>query len=176
MKILIYTTHRTGSTSLGELLMRHYRCEYRREGFFKEKNFNKKLGTVDNIVIKLTPEEIEYNSIRGLFDKCIVLTREGVVEQAESRVYAEHIKEWFIPYNVDKDFFKTHKSEMDRMIPIIESENRILKECTDCLHITYEELYYGNGLEKIQDYLNTQMILKLDSSKKYRNRKNTNLI
>ena len=138
MRILIYTTHRTGSTSLGELLMTHYRCQYMREGFFYHENFTKRIGTVDNIVMKLTPELVEYNSIRGLFDKCIVLTRENVVDQAESRVYAEHIKEWFIPYKVEKDFFETHKTEMDRMVSVIESENKILSECMDCLHITYE--------------------------------------
>jgi hypothetical protein len=91
-------------------------------------------------------------------------------------VYAEHIKKYFVPYKIEKDFFETHKTELDRMISIIESENKILNECTDCMHITYEELYYGNGLEKIENYLNTSMILKLDNSKKYRNGKKQNLI
>jgi len=176
MKILIYTTHRTGSTSLAELLMVHFKCEYKREGFFKNKNFIKNIEKIDNIIIKLTPKEIEYNSIRNIFDKCIVLTRESVVDQAESRVYAEHVNKYFVPYKIEKDFFKIHKSELDRMIPIIESENKILKECTDCLHITYEELYYNGGLEKIENYLNTSMILKLDNSKKYRDGKKQNLL
>ena len=39
MKLLIYTTHRTGSTSLAQLLMTHYNCDYQREGFYKNKNF-----------------------------------------------------------------------------------------------------------------------------------------
>jgi hypothetical protein len=176
MKILIYTTHRTGSTSLAELLMTHFKCEYQREGFFKNEYFIKKIKLIDNIIIKLTPKEVEYNSIREIFDKCIVLTRESVIDQAESRVYAEHIKKYFVPYKIEKGFFESHKKELDRMIPIIEWENKILNECTNCLHITYEELYYRNGLEKIQNYLNTSMILKLDNSKKYRDGKKQNLI
>ena len=176
MKILIYTTHRTGSTSLAELLMTHFKCEYQREGFFKNKNFIKKIESINNIIIKLTPNEADYNSIRNIFDKCIVLTRENTIEQAESRVYADYIKKCFVPYKIEKDFFEIYKNELNEMINVIESENKILNECTDCLHLTYEELYYKNGLEKIENYLNTHMILKLDNSKKYRNGKKQNLI
>lgn len=176
MKILIYTTHRTGSTSLAELLMTHFNCEYQRDEFFKNEHFIKKIKLIDNIIIKLTPKEADYNSIREIFDKCIVLTRNNIIEQAESRVYAEHIKKYFVPYKIEKDFFEIYKTELDRMISIIELENKILNKCTNCLHITYEELYYRDGLEKIQNYLNTSMILKLDNSKKYRDGKKQNLI
>jgi hypothetical protein len=176
MKILIYTTHRTGSTSLAELLMTHYNCDYQREEFYKNKNFFKIIGSIENIIIKLTPSEADYNLVRNIFDKCIILTRNDIRAQAESRVYAEHIKKWFVPYKIEKNFFEIYKNELNRMVSVIEYENKILNECVDCLHITYEDLYYNDGLKKIEEYLNTKMILKLDNSKKYRDGVSQNLI
>ena len=171
MKILIYTTHRTGSTSLAQLLMNHYNCDYQREGFYKNKNFSKIINNIENIIIKLTPSEIDYNLIRNIFDKCIVLTRNDVRAQAESRLYAENVKKYFTPYTIDDLFLKNHLNELANMEQIIKNENKILNKSENCLHITYEELYYNDGLKKIEEYLNTSIILKLDNSKKYRNGK-----
>jgi hypothetical protein len=171
MKILIYTTHRTGSTSLAQLLMTHYNCDYQREGFYKNKNFIKTLNRIENIIIKLTPSEVNYDLVRSNFDKCIVLIRDNIKEQAESRLYAEHIKKHFTPYEIDDSFLKDNMYKLNRMEQIIKTENEILSKCENCLHITYEDLYYNDGLKKIEEYLNTSIILKLDNSKKYRNGK-----
>jgi hypothetical protein len=171
MKLLIYTTHRTGSTSLAQLLMTHYNCDYQREGFYKNKNFIKTLNRIENIIIKLTPSEVNYDLVRSNFDKCIVLIRDNIKEQAESRLYAEHIKKHFTPYTIDDSFLKDNVYELNRMEQIIKTENEILSKCENCLHITYEDLYYNDGLKRIEEYLNTSIILKLDNSKKYRNGK-----
>lgn len=171
MKILIYTTHRTGSTSLAQLLMTHYNCDYQREGFYKNKNFLKIINNIENIIIKLTPSEVDYNLVRNIFDKCIVLTRDDIKAQAESRLYAENIKKYFTPYTIDDLFLKNHSNEIYNMEEIIKNENKILNKTEDCLHLTYEDLYYNDGLKKIEEYLNTSIILKLDNSKKYRNGK-----
>ncbi len=173
MKILIYTTHRTGSTSLAQLLMNHFGCDYQREGFFKNKQFFNIIKTIDNIIIKLTPSEVDYNEVRNIFDKCIVLIRDNIKEQAESRVYAEHIKKYFVPYTIEDSFFQKHETELNRMINIIHSENKLLSKCENCLKITYEELYYGDGLRLVESYLGIQTKLTLDNSKKYRNGKRT---
>jgi hypothetical protein len=171
MKILIYTTHRTGSTSLAQLLMTHYNCDYQREGFYKNKNFFKIINSIENIIIKLTPSEVDYNLVRNVFDKCIVLTRNDMKAQAESRLYAENIKKYFTPYTIDDLFLKDHSNELYNMEEIIKNENKILNKSENCLHVTYEDLYYNDGLKKIEEYLNTSIILKLDNSKKYRNGK-----
>ena len=168
MKILIYTTHRTGSTSLAQLLMHHYECMYQREGFFRNQNFDKIIEKIDNIIIKLTPGEIEYNLVRNKFDKCIVITRNDIQKQAESRLYADKVKKYFSPYKIENEFLEKNKAELTKMIQIIKTENEVLKRCDDCLQITYEELYYSNGLERIANYLNTEFKLTLDNSKKYR--------
>ena len=39
-------------------------------------------------------------------------------------------------------------------IHLLEKQNEILTSLTDCLHITYEELYYSNeGIKKVEDYI-----------------------
>jgi hypothetical protein len=120
--------------------MTHFNCDYQREGFFKNKEFFNIINKIDNIIIKLTPSEAEYNTIRNVFDKCIVLVRDNIKEQAESRVYAEHIKKFFVPYTIDDTFFDEYKNELERMVHIIKSENELLRKCNDCLFVTYEEL------------------------------------
>ncbi len=171
MKILIYTTHRTGSTSLAQLLMNHYKCDYQREWFYKNNNFIKKINTIKNIIVKLTPEEVDYNNVRNYFDKCIVLTRECIKEQAESRLYADKVKKNFIPYVIDSSFIENNQKELIEMEKLINFENDLLKKCDDCLHITYEELYYDSGVVKLKEYLEIIDDIKLDNSKKYRNGK-----
>jgi hypothetical protein len=151
--------------------MTHYNCDYQREGFYKNKNFLKIINNIENIIIKLTPSEVDYNLVRNIFDKCIVLTRDDIKAQAESRLYAENIKKYFTPYTIDDLFLKNHSNEIYNMEEIIKNENKILNKTEDCLHLTYEDLYYNDGLKKIEEYLNTSIILKLDNSKKYRNGK-----
>lgn len=171
MKILIYTTHRTGSTSLAQMLMNHYNCDYQREGFYKNPNFSKIVKKFKNIIIKLTPAEANYNDVRDDFDKCIVLIRDNVREQSESRLYADKIKKYFIPYTIDDTFIAENEVELRKMENIIKSENEILKKCNNCLHITYEDLYYGNALNEVKRYLEISDNIQLDNSKKYRNGK-----
>ena len=96
MKILLYTTHRTGSTSLAELLMSHYGCDYRRGSLL--------FPPPKNIIIKITPAEFRYEVIQGYFDKVIVLIRENTREQAESRIYADLVEKKFVPYRIEKEF------------------------------------------------------------------------
>jgi hypothetical protein len=71
---------------------------------------------------------------------------------------------------------KEYTNELNDMEELIKKENEVLSKCKNCLHMTYENLYYNNGLKKIEEYLNTSMILKLDNSKKYRNGKRNSIV
>ena len=174
MKILIYTTHRTGSTSLANYLMIHYNCNYYRESYFKNKTLEETLSKNENIIIKFTPLEVDYDSIRHLFDKCIILYRENVIEQAESWLYADKVKKYFEPYVIEDNFFEKNKEELNEKISIIKTENEKLKLCDDALHITYEDLYYTTGgIKQIENYLGTKFTFNMDGKKKYRNTKKT---
>ncbi len=174
MKILIYTTHRTGSTSLANYLMIHYDCNYYRESHFKNTTLVDTLNKNENIIIKFTPLEIEYQTVRHLFDKCIILYRDNIIEQAESWLYADKVKKYFEPYVIEDDFFEKNREELNEKISIIKNENEKLKLCDDALHITYEDLYYTtDGIVQIENYLGTHFTFLMDSKKKYRNTKKT---
>ena len=166
MKILIYTTHRTGSTSLAELLMSHYDCDYRRGSLL--------FPPPENIIIKITPAEFRYEVIQGYFDKIIVLIRDNIREQAESRVYADLIEKKFVPYTIEKQFLIDNRLKIDEMEQLIVRENNYLRECNECLFLTYDELYNSpDGMKKMEDYLGTKFSFRVDNGKKYRDNKKT---
>jgi hypothetical protein len=162
MKILIYTTHRTGSTALAQLFMSHYKCDYHRGSLI--------YPIPNDIIIKITPSESKYNIIESYFDKKIVLTRNNITDQAESRVYADLVEKKFEPYTIDKSFLVKNESKIKEMEQIIVEENRYLLSSYDCLFLTYDELYYSpDGLNKLEGYLDTKFAFRINSNKKYRN-------
>ena len=171
MRILIYTTHRTGSTSLANFLMFNFNCDYQRFNYFKD-NFDK---LPNDIIIKLTPLEINYNSVCNMFDKKIILIREDVRQQSESRVFSEIYGKKFSAYSIPPSFLKEYASDIDNMCNLIESENNELKQLKDCLIITYEQLYNSNeGVSVMESYFNTKFKFELEN-KRYRNM-NQNLV
>ena len=172
MKILIYTNHRTGSTTLANFLALHFDCEYsRRFHFNSSEHFIENVNKTKNGIYKVCPEEDSYENIKSLFEKRIVLVRENILEQAESWTLAKVTNHSHLtPYNVPAGFFDKHQIELNEMIELIKKENEYFKKCEDCLYLTYEELYYSNiGLEKLENYLNIKFKFLLDNSKKFRN-------
>ena len=166
MRILIYTTHRTGSTSLAEFLMIHYQCDYQRRGLVNP--------APKSVIIKLTPTEFKYEDAKDYFHKRIVLIRENIREQAESRVYADLVEKKFEPYTIDNQFLNENEENILKMMETIKEENELLKTLNDCLHITYDEIYNSpEGIKKLEDYLGTKFNFVLNNSKKYRNSKKT---
>jgi hypothetical protein len=171
MKILIYTTHRTGSTSLANLLMFNFNYDYHREGYFRNQFFKKNIENSNGIIIKLTPMEAEYNSVKNIFDKRIILIREDVQSQAESRIFAEKNSKFFSSYKIPESFLVENKLLIEWQKEVIIQENELLKKCDDCLIITYEELYKSDiGITKLQTYLNTKFKYGLEY-KRYRDMK-----
>ncbi len=171
MKILIYTTYRTGSTSLANFLMFNFNCDYQRFNYFKTNKNN----LPNDIVIKLTPSEIDYNSVVNLFDKKIILIREDVRQQSESRVYSEIYGKKFSAYSISESFLKEKSDDIERMCEIIKSENDMLRKLENCLILTYEQLYNSNtGISMLEDYFGIKFRFGLEN-KRYRNM-NQNLV
>jgi hypothetical protein len=171
MKILIYTTHRTGSTSLANFLMFNYSYDYQRHNYFNN-NCN---NLPNDIIIKLTPKEEHYDNIKHLFDKRIVLIREDIREQAESVVYSQLEKKVFQSYTMTKSFLIDNSELIESQIQIIMKQNELLRKCDDCFIITYEELYTSNiGIIKLENYLNIKFKYTLQY-KRYRDM-NQNII
>ncbi len=144
------------------MLMSHYKCDYQRGSLvYPEPN---------DIIIKITPAESKYDSIEAYFDKKIVLIRDNIKDQAESRVYADLVEKKFEPYTIDSAFLTQNSAKIEEMKQIIAEENRYLLSCTDCLFLAYDELYYSPiGLSKLEEYLETKFVFTVNSDKKYRN-------
>lgn len=165
MKILIYTTHRTGSTSLANFLVYHYPDS----DYIRNIDINE-IKNIDNRIIKFTPDEVSYELIYKLFDKRIILIRENKKEQSESRLYADLVEKKFSDYTIPKEFLELHSQELKDLQIKIEEENNYLKNCKDCLLITYEELFFSyEGVKKLEEYLEIDFKFMLDNRKRYRN-------
>jgi len=172
MKILIYTSHRTGSTSLANFLMIEYSCDYYRRFHYKTNDeFDQAVNSHTFGIYKVCPDEDSYDRIKHMFDKKIVLVRENTREQAESRLYSEIEEKKFSAYSISDDFLNSNKQEIKEIENKIISENVEFKKLIECLHLTYEELFYSKeGLKKIEDYLEFESKFEI-GSKRYRNMK-----
>jgi hypothetical protein len=113
MKILIYTTHRTGSTSLANFLMFNYSYDYQRYNYFKSVRNN----LPNDIIIKLTPNEERYDEIGNYFDKRIILIRQDIKSQSESRVFSDVFGKKFSSYNISDSFLNEYSEQILEINP-----------------------------------------------------------
>ena len=150
--------------------MFNFGFDYQRYSYFKT-NVN---NLPSDIIIKLTPSEIEYDYVKSTFDKRIVLIRENIQAQSESRVFSEIYGKKFSKYTIPDSFLLEYKDRINEMNSIILKENTELKLLKDCLHITYEELYQGGGINLLESYFDTKFKYILEN-KRYRNM-NQNLV
>lgn len=168
MKILIYTDYRTGSKSLGEWLEFETGIKYyhellnpKHEWYFE----NTKLEMLQECIVKIsTDNKWNYDTGKGFFDKRIILTRENSMEQAESVVWANMYNRWhnseingkwdIAYYEIGEEFLHENKETIQSVHESIVKRNQYFKSLKDCIHVTYEDLYFSNiGGEKISEYL-----------------------
>ena len=113
-------------------------------------------GPQDLVNRELTWYDQHYN-----FDKRIILYRENIYERVES-MYAQSMlvqhQEEYGEYN-ERPYQLTHKVPWDKLKPMVKKEwelqNQIkkYKDDDEFLVISYEELYFKNGLDKLKDFL-----------------------
>lgn len=98
-----------------------------------------------------------WDSIIDISDKIIVLYRENEQEQLESFINAVTTNNWDEPYIYKKkeNLIIKEKTEYFNILKREFKEKYIDK---DYFKISYEELYYNNGFQKIVDYLNLDCI------------------
>lgn len=119
------------------------------------------------IVKEIYHPDTNFLELIEISDKIIVLYRENEREQMESWLNANKTKNW------DKEW--TFKEELIKDLDysfFIEIKNRIKKDYLDknYFKISYEELYYNNGFQKVVDYINLDYIKNenFPYGKKYR--------
>jgi hypothetical protein len=119
---------------------------------------------------------INWDSLLNVSDKIIVLYRENGQEQLESYLNSIKTNKWHTNYiykpeendllNEKTIFFNTLK---------LEFKEKYINNTT-YFKISYEELYYNNGFQRIVDYIDLPEIVNIDFpyGQKYRIEKNIN--
>jgi hypothetical protein len=105
-----------------------------------------------HILIKETYDiKTDFSELIEISDKVIILYRENIREQSESWLNANKTnnwdKAWVFKENLIKDGDVSYFNQIKNGL----KENYLNK---DYFNISYEELYYNNGFQKILDYLN----------------------
>lgn len=151
MKILLFSTYRTGSYELLDWLSKELKLTPVIEIDVAEVN--------DNIVIKRTLDNVDFNVIdeHKKFDYTILLYRENTMLQAESNYYALKNQVWHDnKYEISKDEIIENSELINGFNRVFMNEKNMLKNLNiNCLRITYEEIFIeGTGQSKIESYLN----------------------
>jgi hypothetical protein len=94
-----------------------------------------------------------WDSIIDVSDKIIVLYRENHQEQLESFLNSVTTKNWDRQYVYKKQENSITKEKI-KYFNILKSEFKEKYINKNYFTISYEELYYNNGFQKILDYLN----------------------
>lgn len=94
----------------------------------------------------------DYSDFISVSDKIICLYRKNEIEQIESWINAKSTENWSDPWvfnNIINDDENNYFKELKKSF-----KNNFLDQ--NYFSISYEELYYNNGLQKILDYLNIE--------------------
>ena len=188
MKILIYSTGRSGSGNLCKLLSENLNYKKIDEPFNKKlwRNNEYQLNNLyeNNIVCKCLIDDWDYdgsgiknvNQLFSLFDKVIILTRENTQEQAESLVLALNKKRWNHKYFIDESFLFKNKKNINNFINSIKKQNLKLNGLNG-LKVTYEGIYFKKtDIQKIEKYIefkiNDLSILNIENKFRTYNKQN----
>lgn len=95
------------------------------------------------------PDE-DFSELIEISDKLIILYRENTTEQIQSWLNANKTNNWDKAWVFKEDLIKNEDESYFNQIKNGIKENYLDK---DYFNISYEELYYNNGFQKIVDYL-----------------------
>ena len=120
---------------------------------------------------------VNWDLLLDVSDKIIVLYRENTQEQLESFLNAWNTGNWHLPY-IYENSKKPITKEKTEYFNILKSEFKEKYINKTFFTISYEELYYNNGFEKIVNYLNIEEVknIKFPIGNKYRINKTKTLI
>lgn len=109
-------------------------------------------------------------------DKVMCLYRENWKEQTKSLLYALKTNMWHLKYNEEN--VKKHVTE-EEIIDFYENNfKNIKKQFNDFIiknnfsSISYENLYYGNGIDKVKEHFNITSKIEFPLGQKYFTKEN----
>lgn len=178
MRILLLCEPRSGSTNLAKWFSLYPEFTVFQEPLNPLGTDYKKITPVSewkydtkHLVVKeiYTPNK-KLQELIEFSDKIILLYRENETEQLESWMVASETNQWSVEWmkdrvqisneNLKKDYFLSLKTGF--------KENYLNKK--EYFKISYEELYYQNGIERILEHLNIECLenSNFPYGKKYR--------
>ena len=112
----------------------------------------------------------DYSEFTDISDKVICLYRKNESEQIESWVNAKKTNNWSNQWVYNKDEFKLDETEVNFFKELKKTFREQYLDIPTYFKISYEELYYNNGFQKILDYLNIDELenKNFPRGKKYR--------
>jgi hypothetical protein len=118
-----------------------------------------------------------YSEFLEVSDKVICLYRENEVEQIESWINAKITNNWDTHWVYTENLSENTEQEI-LFFKELKKDFKLNYLDKNYFKISYEELYYNNGFEKIVNYLNMQDVKnqKFPIGKKYRIHKTKTLI
>jgi hypothetical protein len=112
----------------------------------------------------------DYSEFIEISDKVICLYRENETEQIESWINAKRTNNWSDKWRFSENNFKTDINEVMFFKQLKQSFVERYLSDSNYFKISYEELYYNNGFQKIVDYVDLECVKneKFPIGKKYR--------
>ena len=181
MKILIIAEARTGGTTLIDYFEKIF-TEYEivTEPYTNQKEWVKNNDITDigwykeknNVIVKeIFDDQYDFKNLIDSSDKVFCIYRKNWYEQTRSVLYAEEGDKFLHDYNIEdvnkliteemiyKRYFNRIRKLKKLFIDFIKKNNFI--------NVSYEDLYYGNGIEIIKNYLNIENETIFPPVKKY---------
>jgi hypothetical protein len=110
-----------------------------------------KYKTSHLLVKEIFRPDVDFSELIEISDKLIILYRENITEQTESWLNATKTNNWDKVWVFKENLIADHDASYFYQIKNGIKENYLNK---NYFNISYEELYYNNGFQKVLDYLN----------------------
>jgi hypothetical protein len=178
MRILIIAEGRTGGTTLMEYLSNELightsitEPYTNTENGWVENNDMldiRWLNKFDNFIIKeIFQTEYDFTNLINECDKVFCVYRENWYQQTKSVLYAEQVG-FIRDYNIeDVNKVVTDEMIMGRNIKKTKEIFKNFIKKNNFTSVTYEDLYYGNGIDIIKKHLNMEFINTFPPVKRY---------
>jgi len=162
MKILLLCEPRSGSTNLANWFICNKDFTVLQEPLNKNGlDYKKGISpreweyTTDHFLIKeIYVPNANLVDLINLADKIILLYREKVEEQIESWLVASQTNQWSSEWASGRIVITREDDKINYFRSLKSGFKNDYLDNQDFFSISYEELYNGNGIEKVIDYLN----------------------
>lgn len=170
MVITILAEPRSGSTNLANWFSLYKEFTILQEplnknGINYKKNIpiNEWVYNTPHLIIKeIYTADKPLNTLIEFSDKLIILYRENKKEQLESWLIASVTNNWGDKWVNSKIGIPHKESKIDYFNKMVNGFEKEYRLNSNNFIISYEELYYNNGFERIVDYLNIDDVKNID--------------